>query len=632
MRIVNDLQELEQDLDLRRLHQIVVRACVAGNAALLQRRLIDPGNHAGRTHQDHDVRRLCRAQRAVFRDRSLVQEPLDARGDKFRLRARLVAAFLVRRKIIQAVQLDLRAGRVRKLRAGDERLVLRVIQPSGLLFHHERKNVVDRLQNLGPRAEILRQQQLARLAGSLRAEQGIGVVFGKEDRRIRQPEPVDRLLHVADHEQILPAAADSLKNALLHGVGVLIFVDQDLTVALRKASGGLRRLAGALFRQKIEHAVLQIGKIEQMTAALLLREALVKAPQQRQKPPQRRDGFAQILHDLLRRRVKIALDGLEPLLCLVAQRLDLLRVFRALRHSHAAEERNTGLHAAVPGRFGQKRPDKFAVLLQQGHAFFLHCRVSPAERLCLREHDVGPFERTCARPDIIRAPDRLLGRDALRQRIRAQAVRHPRFGIDLAAHHVVAGLGELQQIPVVAPVAERVDHGGKVRLVVELRIELGKHVAQHLRAQRSRLLLVRYAEIGGQLRLRRVLPQDGLTEAVYRGDLREIDVRELPLQMPVVRRGGQRVRDARGDLAAQLGRGCSGIGNNEEVVKIGGICGIGQIAHQPVDQNLRFSGARRRRNEQRAAPVLCRSPLLRRCADISHAPASFQAPPRIPST
>ena len=57
---------------------------------------------------------------------------------------------------------------------------------------------------------------------------------------------------------------------------------------------------------------------------------------------------------------------------------------------------------------------------------------------------------------------------------------------------------------------------------------------------------------------------------------------------------------------------------------------FGMFAHQPVDQNLRLSGACRRRNEQRAAPILRRSPLLRRCADLSHAPASFQAPARIP--
>lgn len=77
----------------------------------------------------------------------------------------------------------------------------------------------------------------------------------------------------------------------------LIFVDQNLAVALRKAFRGLCRPAGALFRQKPDHAVLQIGKIEQMTTALFLREPFVKAPQQRQKPPQRREGPAKVVYD-----------------------------------------------------------------------------------------------------------------------------------------------------------------------------------------------------------------------------------------------------------------------------------------------------------------------------------------------
>ena len=56
--------------------------------------------------------------------------------------------------------------------------------------------------------------------------------------------------------------------------------------------------------------------------------------------------------------------------------------------------------------------------------------------------------------------------------------------------------------------------------------------------------------------------------------------------MPVVRLVSERICYARGDLAAQLGRGCSCVCNDEEFVKIGGVRGIGQIAHQPVDQIL----------------------------------------------
>jgi len=100
------------------------------------------------------------------------------------------------------------------------------VLPPRLFFHDEGKDVVGSLQDLCARAEILRQQELARLAGGLCAAHGIGGVFLQEDRGVGQTEAVDRLLDVADEEKVLPFPADGLENTLLHGVGVLIFVDQ----------------------------------------------------------------------------------------------------------------------------------------------------------------------------------------------------------------------------------------------------------------------------------------------------------------------------------------------------------------------------------------------------------------------
>ena len=58
--------------------------------------------------------------------------------------------------------------------------------------------------------------------------------FFQEDRRIGHTEAVDRLLHVSDEEQIPPRAADRLKDRLLHGVRVLIFVDHQLKGSARR--------------------------------------------------------------------------------------------------------------------------------------------------------------------------------------------------------------------------------------------------------------------------------------------------------------------------------------------------------------------------------------------------------------
>ena len=259
MRVIDNLQSWNKILNFRCLHQIAVPAHVAGDAAPLQRRLIYPGDHAGRAHQDHDIRRLRRAQRAVFRDGGLAQEPLNTRSDEFRLRARLVTAFFFRCEIIQAVQLDLRAGRVRELRAGDERFVLRVVQLPGLFFSSQAKTRRWLLPEFRRGNGNSATAAACAARRGLCAERRIGVVFGKEDRRIGQPEPVDRLLDVADHEQIFSVAADSLKNALLHGVGILVFVDQNLAVALRKAFRGLCRPAGALF---VRSPIMQCSRSE----------------------------------------------------------------------------------------------------------------------------------------------------------------------------------------------------------------------------------------------------------------------------------------------------------------------------------------------------------------------------------
>ena len=65
----------------------------------------------------------------------------------------------------------------------------------------------------------------------------------------------------------------------------------------------------------------------------------------------------------------------------------------------------------------------------------------------------------------------------------------------------------------------------------------------------------------------------------------QIHARQLPLQMPVVRRAGKRLGDARGDLAAQLRRGGSCVCNDQKFIEVGGVCGVGQIA-PPTSMNF----------------------------------------------
>ena len=146
--IVDDLQQLQEDLDLGGLQQIAARARVAGDAALLQRSLVHARGHAGRAHEDDNIRRARGAQRAVLRyKRAAVQKLRDARGDELGLRAGLVAGIVVRGGQVKAVQLDLGAPLLREARAGDEGFGLRIVELARLSFHDEGKDVVGSLQD-----------------------------------------------------------------------------------------------------------------------------------------------------------------------------------------------------------------------------------------------------------------------------------------------------------------------------------------------------------------------------------------------------------------------------------------------------------------------------------------------------
>ena len=75
------------------------------------------------------------------------------------------------------------------------------------------------------------------------------------------------------------------------------------------------------------------------------------------------------------------------------------------------------------------------------------------------------------------------------------------------------------------------------------------------------------------------------------GDLREIDARELALEVLVVGVFGQHLTETRGDLAAQLGGSGAGIGDDQKFVQIRRVVRVGQVAHQAVDEHLGLAGA-----------------------------------------
>ena len=120
--------------------------------------------------------------------------------------------------------------RIGKPRAEFFRLAVPELQ--ALALHAERKHIVCRCKHLAPGAEIIRQQNLARLRVLRLFIGAIALVFLQENAGVRQPETVNGLLHVADQEPVLPVFRHRLKDALLHFVGVLVLIDQNLAVLL----------------------------------------------------------------------------------------------------------------------------------------------------------------------------------------------------------------------------------------------------------------------------------------------------------------------------------------------------------------------------------------------------------------
>ena len=92
--------------------------------------------------------------------------------------------------------------------------------------------MVGAVQHLAARPEILPQQDAPRfLRRRVRREVVPAFVFFQKDRRIGEPEAVDRLLHVPDHEELAPIIGEQLKKRVLTGVHILILVHEHLGVA-----------------------------------------------------------------------------------------------------------------------------------------------------------------------------------------------------------------------------------------------------------------------------------------------------------------------------------------------------------------------------------------------------------------
>ena len=223
-------------------------------------------------------------------------------------------------------------------------LLLRpVVHLAHLRRHDALEDGVAGVQHAGAGAEVLAQQHLAGLAVLRLCGRRIGVVFPQEDGGVGQTEAVNALLHVAHGEQVLLLPGDGGENAVLHIVGVLIFVHHDLPVAARHLPRQLRRLS--LRQQQLNGIVLLIREVHGVAPHLL---RLIAAGEFRRQVGQRQHGgrhHGHIRQQLVLRCLEWHRQLLQRVLAGLQQRLNplLLRVL-APHRTHAAEGGPDGRH------------------------------------------------------------------------------------------------------------------------------------------------------------------------------------------------------------------------------------------------------------------------------------------------
>ena len=578
-----------------------------------------------RAHQDDDITGPDGPQSVAVRDLLLLPQHLrDARGDKLRLGRRAVRRRAVPgRAVVDGMQLHGRLTHVRECPVGAQRLGIAVDKAAGPLRHRQAENVIRCRQDFRMGTEIIRKQDAARLSFCrfLRKR----AVFFQKNGRVGQTEAVDGLLHVADKEHIAALPRDRGINCLLHAVRILIFVHENFGVAPGHLAGGRRRRAGAV-RQQAKGKMLQIVVVEQVPSALFRRKARGKCPRQGQQSAQRLRASA----ELPQRLVRLQRERLEPAPHardgVRAQALDALLRLRVGAFSDRREtaEIRRDARKRLPRSGRGQRLEQQEIGLQHGRIGG-NGLVLLSKRQRAAQHGRIALQAALQLPQQPLAPDRLAGVRAVRhiQHDLPAVRRRSRIGIALQIR--VDAHDQLLQCAVVPSCAgqiQRSAHGGR-RICIGL-LENGAHGAL---PQGGCLLLVCKAEIGGQLQNVGIVPQERRAEAVDRGDLRQIDAAELPLQMAVLRVGGKAAVQLRQQLAAQLR--CSRLREGDEQEFVDAPALADDLIEHAIDQNAGLTGACGRRDQQGAAAALHRRPLSGRQYDLSHA-LSFPASARIP--
>jgi hypothetical protein len=527
-------QPLAQVGDLLLLPVAAPADHVSVDPPLRERALVE-AHVRGRPEQEHDVAPLPAALDAQLVDALGKQARLGGaprRGGVHRGAERVVGAERLVPALLAEVghqQLD-RRGHARRLRLAARLKRLEALRPD------PGEAAVDRLEHLGTAAEVD--------GDALRPPVGGGALpVTAEHLHVGVPEAVDRLVLVADSEQVV--ALEQLQQLVLKRVGVLELVDEHVLEAL-----GVLMAQALVVAQQVAREQLEVLEVEPRAGALA---PLVALPVQLEQGPQQavvavlavlaaeRGVGAEsvaVLHACVRaERLGVAADREVPEVCRIGQ---LARGYALDQPERALELPDRALdgHAAAGAQLGQRRP----------------CGgLEPGRRLRGRRHG----QRLEPRPPLaLAAQARVRGADHLAD--------------------LVGGVRGDQLEPL----------GVGAHELLERRVE-------RVGADPLRLQLVEHAEVGVDAGAERVGAQHARAEAVDRRDPGPLGSAGVgaPAQLD------EAIAHARLHLGRRL------LGERDRQHRLDRRAVLDHGAHEALDKHGRLARARAGAHDQRAVPA-----------------------------
>ena len=485
-------------------------------------------------------------------------------------------------------------------RAGPERRRLVVFELAELAGHDVAENMVRALEHLGTRAEVLPQQDAPRLFAWLRRfDVRPGLVFFQEDRRVGQTEAVDRLLHVADHEELSPVVGKQPEERVLTGVHVLILIDEHLRIAARKRGGE----AVGRVREQLEHQMLLIGEVAHALPFFLGGEGRAELLRQRE---QRVNGGG-VDGQIAQERVGIVGEKLLPFCGGVLEAGpngdDPLRErVVALIDTAARERTGAGETRLIPAERGGARHVPrgvtgeikiFAVRL-----FDLRVPIRLVQPEVELLDPLHPVLRLGARAGEKILPPRRIAGVVPRVGEPFALLGEPRIGVGVALQRFVQPQNKRRELIVVISRAERIHERAYARILFDGLIQLFEELIEHAGADLVGAVRLNDTVVRRDAGEVCVLAQKTTADAVDRADGGAAAQLRLPPETAVHRVGGDALAERGENAAAQLG-GCGArIGDDKKLIDVRAAV---YIAHEPLDEDLCFAGARSGGNEPRSA-------------------------------